>query len=239
MRRLARRAGRVGRGQRRGGRHQHREIFAPHALAAFAKNRPGIDLRLSVGNRTEIIDGLRRYELDLAVMGRPPQEMDVEAAVIGDHPHVIVARPDHPLAGERALAPRRLAGETFLVREPGSGTRGLMEQFFADSRVTPRLGMQIGSNETIKQAVIAGIGIAFLSAHTIGAEVESRRLSVLSVAGLPIVRQWYVVHLRERHLMPAAHLLRRFLTLEGRLHLPSLGAQPGSAARAISPRAAS
>ncbi len=113
-------------------------------------------------------------------MGRPPQEMDVLASVIGDHPHVIVARLDHPLADRSSGS---LAGEIFVVREPGSGTRGLMEQFFAEAAIAPRFGMQIGSNETIKQAVIAGLGIAFLSGHTIAAEVESRRLVVLNVAG--------------------------------------------------------
>src|SRR5690348_5405 len=125
------------------------KYFAPRALAAFARAHPGIDLRLSVANRAQIIAGLSHYELDIAIMGRPPDEFVVDASVLGDHPHVIIAPPDHPLAHERAIYPKRLSAETFIVREPGSGTRGLMERFFADSGVSPRFGMQIDSNETI------------------------------------------------------------------------------------------
>ncbi len=110
------------------------------------------------------------------------------------------------------------------MREPGSGTRGLMERFFADAGIAPRIGMQIGSNETIKQAVLAGMGIAFLSAHTIEMEVGTGRLVVLDVVGLPIVRTWYIVHLTERRLMPGTRALCEFLTSEGRRFLPDLGA---------------
>ena len=198
------------------------KYFAPRALAAFARAHPGIDLRITVGNRADIISGLRHYEIDVAVMGRPPEEFDVEATVIGDHPHVIVAPPDHPLARHRAIDPKQLEAETFLVREPGSGTRGLMERFFARLDIAPRIGTQIGSNETIKQAVIAGLGIAFISGHTVEAEVGAGRLAILRVKGLPIVRQWYIVHLRQRQLMPAANAIRAFFATEGRRYLPQI-----------------
>lgn len=206
------------------------KYFAPRALAAFARAHPGLDLRLAVGNRAETIAGLREHTLDLAVMGRPPDDLTVEAAPIGPHPHVIVADPAHRLAGWRGIAPAALAEEVFLVREPGSGTRSLMERFFAQHAIAPRAGMELGSNETIKQAVMAGLGIAFLSAHTIELEVSSGRLVVLDVVGLPVVRQWYAVHLAERRLTPAGRLLRRFLTEEGAHHLPTLcGGLPAAA----------
>lgn len=200
------------------------KYFAPRALATFARAHPGLELKLIVGNRAEIIEGLRGHTLDLAVTGRPPDELGVEAAVIGDHPHVIVASHDHPLATAHGISPGTLNAEVFLVREPGSGTRGLMERFFADAGIAPRIGMQIGSNETIKQAVLAGLGIAFLSAHTIELEVGTGRLVVLDVVGLPIVRTWYAVHLRERRLMPGTRALCEFLTSEGRRFLPDLEA---------------
>ena len=200
------------------------KYFAPRALAAFARAHPGLDLRLVVGNRAEIIEGLRGHALDLAVTGRPPAELGVEAAAIGDHPHVIVASHDHPFAARRGLLPEVLNDEVFLVREPGSGTRDLMERFFADAGIAPRIGMQIGSNETIKQAVLAGLGIAFLSAHTIEMEVSTGRLAVLDVVGLPIVRTWYIVHLTERRLMPGTRALCEFLTSEGWRFLPDLDA---------------
>ncbi|WP_156921977.1 LysR family transcriptional regulator [Azorhizobium doebereinerae] len=198
------------------------KYFAPRALAAFARTRPGVELRISVGNRAEIVAGLQQYDLDIAVMGRPPEEPIAEAHVIGDHPHVVVAPPEHPLAGCAEISPAKLEGATFLVREPGSGTRSLMERFFADAGIAPKIGMQIGSNETIKQAVIAGLGIAFISAHTVEAEVGTGRLVVLKVDGLPIVRQWYAVSLRQRQLIPAAAALRDFFITDGRGFLPLL-----------------
>jgi LysR family transcriptional regulator for metE and metH len=158
---------------------------------------------------------LRRYELEVAVMGQPPDELDVDANIIGDHPHVIVAPPDDRLAGRSAIAPIELDSETFVVREPGSGTRRLMESFFADAGITPRVGMQIGSNETIKQAVIAGLGIAFISGHTLDTALATRQLTILQIEGLPILRQWRVVNLRPRRLMPAAAAVREFFTSEG------------------------
>ncbi|HEY0524677.1 MAG TPA: LysR family transcriptional regulator [Stellaceae bacterium] len=196
------------------------KYFAPRALAAFARAHPGVDLRLSVGNRTQIIAGLSHYELDIAIMGRPPDEFAVDASVLGDHPHVIVAPPDHPLASQRSIDPACLSAETFIVREPGSGTRGLMERFFADSGVSPRFGMQIDSNETIKQAAIAGLGIAFISAHTVDAEIADERLVVLDIRGLPVIRQWFVVRLPGRRLLPAAAVLQKFLTEQGCSFLP-------------------
>lgn len=210
------------------------KYFAPQALGAFARAYPSVEVRLDVGNRAAIIAALDANMLDLALTGRPPEDLAVEKAVIGEHPHLIIARPDHPYAGRR-LAPSSLATETFLVREPGSGTRGLMERFFAEAAVAPRIGMEMGSNETIKQAVMAGLGIAFLSAHTVAAELGDKRLVALDVVGLPVVRQWFIVQLARRRLLPAAAALRQFLIEEGQKFLPVIAvpkAEPAPAPRA-------
>jgi DNA-binding transcriptional LysR family regulator len=196
------------------------KYYAPQALAAFAQAHPGVELRLSVGNRDEIIRGLEQHELDIAIMGRPPADLNVIADVIGDHPHVIIARPDHRLASQKRIKPQALNGELMLVREVGSGTRRLMEDYFAEEHITPRMGMNISSNETIKQSVIAGLGIAFISAHTIDSEVKSGRLAVLDIIGLPIVRQWHAVHLAQRAMMPASGALLNFLRDRGPIFLP-------------------
>jgi LysR family transcriptional regulator for metE and metH len=202
------------------------KYFAPRVLGAFARAHPGIDLRITIGNRAEMIEGLNRYAIDIAVMGLPPDQLDVDVTVIGDHPHVIIAPPDHPLARRTGIAPAELVDETFLVREPGSGTRGLMERFFTEAGIAPRIGMQISSNETIKQAVIAGLGIAFISGHTIDSALATKSLTILDVAGLPIVGQWCVAHLRQRRLMPAAAAIRAFFIEEGRRYLPDVFAPP-------------
>lgn len=161
-------------------------------------------------------------------MGSPPEDVEVESALIGDHPQVIIASPDHPLAKRRNIPPRDIAGETLLMREIGSGSRSLAERFFVRHGIKPRIGMEIGSNETIKQAVIAGLGIAFISGHTIAPEIQDGRLAVLDVVGLPQIRHWFVVQLAAKRLMPAAGALREFLIAEGQRFLPALGSsQPG------------
>jgi DNA-binding transcriptional LysR family regulator len=199
------------------------KYFAPQMLAAFARAHPGIDIELIIGNREDTIAAFKSGRLDVAVMGRPPEGIEVESALIGEHPQVLIAPPDHPLAKRRAIPPKDIAGETLLMRETGSGTRLLAERFLHKHHIKPRIGMEIGSNETIKQAVIAGLGIAFISAHTIASEIEDGRLVVLDVVGLPEVRQWFVVRPAAKRLMPAAGALRDFLVAEGRRFLPDLG----------------
>lgn len=198
------------------------KYFAPFALAAFARAYPNVELKVHVGNRSEMIAALEKFELDMAVMGYPPEHFPVERAVIGNHPHVIIAPPDHPLAGRRTIPLRDVARERFLLREPGSGTRTLLLGIFsgADLPLGPRT--EIGSNETIKQAVMAGMGIALLSAHTIAAEVADGRLVTLDVEGLPVVRQWFVVRRGERRLLPAAQALWDHLRYNGASFLPEM-----------------
>lgn len=196
------------------------KYFAPRALAAFARAHPKVEMRLSVGNRSETIEKLRNYELDFAVMGRPPESIKVEQAVIGDHPHVIVAPPDHPMAGKRKITIADLTKETFLLREEGSGTRALMQRLFAEVGLNPNIGMEIGSNETIKQAVMAGLGIALISAHTVAPELSEGRLVILHLDGLPVIRKWFVVRRSDRGLMPASRALWDFLAVSGADFLP-------------------
>ena len=199
------------------------KYFAPQALGAFARTLPDVELRLVVGNRRDILDALTGNTVDLAIMGRPPEDIDLDRFELGDNPHVVVAAADHPLARAGAIAPSELARERFLVREQGSGTRMLMERFFTQNSVVPVIAMEIGSNETLKQAVIAGLGISFISAHTIAAEIADGRLAVLDVTGLPIMRKWYVVHRTDRRLLPAPKALLKFLAAEGRRFLPRIG----------------
>lgn len=196
------------------------KYFAPRALAAFKRAHPKVELRILVGNRRETLAALESAEFDLAVMGRPPETFEVEQAVIGDNPHVVIAPPDHPLVGRRGLALTSLAGQPFLLREAGSGTRALLQRLFDEAGLSPAAGTEIGSNETIKQAVMAGMGIALLSAHTVAAEVMDGRLAVLDVRGLPIVRQWFVVRRRGKRLLPAGKAMWDHLASAGSEFLP-------------------
>ena len=190
------------------------KYFAPRLLAEFRRRKPGVELDLRVHNRETIVRQLADNEIDLAIMGQPPQEFATVAEGFADHPLVIVAAPDHPLAEKKKIAPELLNAETFLIREPGSGTRATMERYFADIGINPAHRMEMVGNETIKQAVMAGLGLAFISAHTVSLECEVGRLVKLPVAGTPIVRRWFVVHRAEKELLPMAETFRSFLLAE-------------------------
>ncbi|MHB1090194.1 MAG: LysR family transcriptional regulator [Ilumatobacteraceae bacterium] len=196
------------------------KYFAPQLLAAFWELHPSIDVKLVIGNRNEIIRGLSTYDLDQVIMGRPPDQLDLETSVIGSHPHVIIASPRHHLAQRRRISQSALVQERFLVREQGSGTRILTEQLFSTVGVQPLIAMEITSNETIKQAVMADLGVALISAHTVAAEIDDGRLVTLNVVGLPIVRQWYAVRRSALRLSPAGALFWSFLTEHAYSFLP-------------------
>jgi DNA-binding transcriptional LysR family regulator len=206
------------------------KYFLPRLLARFRIEHRGVQMQLAVGNREQLVRQLQDNEVDLAVMGRPPRELDTRAEPFAAHPHGIVASKEHPLAQRREIPPAQLGGEEFIVREPGSGTRAAMEFFFHEHRLTPPLVMEMSSNETIKQAVIANMGLAFLSLHTCGLEIETGNLVVLDVVGLPLLRRWHIVNVRGKPLAPAAEALRYFVLEHGEAHI---AAQFGVAAPAV------
>ncbi|MET0497184.1 MAG: LysR family transcriptional regulator [Steroidobacteraceae bacterium] len=187
------------------------KYFVPRLLSAFAPDHPDITVKFAVGNRGEIVRQLATNEVDLVIMGRPPRELETIAEPFAPHPLGIIAAPDHPLAQRRRLRLKQLANESFLIREEGSGTRATMEHVFRERDASFRTSMEVSSNETIKQAVMAGMGISFLSMHTVGLELQAGKLVALDVVGLPIMRQWYVMHLREKRLSPVAAAFRSFL----------------------------
>ena len=208
------------------------KYFAPRLLTAFRQQYPEVELRLGVHNRGEIVQQLADNDIDLAIMGRPPQELETVSEPFAENPLVFVAAPDHPLAAAKRIAPQQLAGESFLLREPGSGTRAAMERFLADNGVVPQRTVEMTSNETIKQAVMAGMGISFISERTIVLELATGYIVRLNVAGTPLKRHWFVVHRAEKRLLPVAEAFRRFLLQEsGGLDEPPKDLPKASAAR--------
>ena len=179
------------------------EYFAPGLLAEFRKAQADVRVRLLVDNREEVSRMLISNEVDLAIMGRPPADMEAEATTFAPHPFVIVAGADHPLVGRTALTLDDIAQETMIVREAGSGTRLAMEGFFREHSSEPNIDMEMGSNEAIKQAVVAGLGISFISQHTLGLELSAGRLVVLPVEGMPVMRRWFLVRHKSKRLTPA------------------------------------
>ena len=191
------------------------DYFFPRLLAAFTKLHPGVRLDLSVQNREGLLRRLAENLSDLGVMVRPPEGDDRIAEAFAPHAYVIVAAPSHPLAGARGIPLERALAEPFVMREPGSDTWNSMRDAFGSKFGSVRVAMEIASNETIKQAVIAGFGLGFLSSHAIALEREVGALTVLDVTGLPAMRHWYVVHHRQKRLPPVAVAFKAFLEREG------------------------
>ncbi len=189
--------------------------FAPRALGAFSRLYPEIQLKLDVTNRKYLVKLLEENEKDLVLMGQPPENLDLEAEAFMENPLVVIAPPDHPLAGKEKIPLERLMEESFLLREAGSGTRQAMERFFKEHQLEVKRGMEMTRNEAIKQGVRAGMGLGIVSTHTIELEVETGRLAILDVEEFPLKRQWHLVHRRGKRLSPAAEAFRRFLLDDG------------------------
>jgi len=197
------------------------KYFAAQLIAGFLRQHAEIDLKLVVGNRAEIVESLRNYDIDMALMGRAPSDFSVQSEMFGPHPYVIIAAADHPLRKRRRVSKAELANYKFLIREEGSGTRNIFEYLFNEAGASlPKDSAEMGSNETIKQAVAAGLGLSLISAHTIESEVATGRLAVLKVEGLPIVREWFVVRRSDRELPPAGSALWTFIAKKGNSFLP-------------------
>ena len=199
------------------------KYFAPDLVARLRRALPGINVILSVKNREGILGALTGRELDLAIMGRPPRVPAVHARVLGDHPHMLVAAPDHRLAELAAIAPEQLLDEHFIMREPGSGTRILCARYLDELGTGREVdSTEMGSNETIKQAVMSGLGIALLSGHTMVEELRTGRLVALRVPGIPIIRQWFLVNRIEVPLTGAVKTVSDWISGSSSEYLPRL-----------------
>ncbi|AEJ01098.1 transcriptional regulator, LysR family [Nitrosomonas sp. Is79A3] len=188
--------------------------FAPHLLAKFCQRYKGVTVSLNVSNRETVLKQLSDNLIDLAIMGQPPDDLDIDSESFIENPLVVIAPPDHPLCKEQHIPVKRLAKEIFLVRESGSGTRGAMERFFAAHDVKINKGMEADTTEAIKQAVQAGMGLGIMSQHTAELELETNRLKILDVQGFPIIRYWHVVHRKNKRLSGVANAFREFLLKE-------------------------
>lgn len=197
------------------------EYFVPALLSRFTEEHPGIEIKLVVGNREQLTRWLDDYDVDLAIMGRAPLNTPCKAEPFAMHPHVFIAAPDHPAAQphpEISLFERY----GFISREQGSGTRAAAKDYFDRHRIEPRIIMEMHSNETIKQAVMAGMGVSFVSKHTIALELKNALLTILPLEDTPIVRRWSIVTPEGKTLSPGAEAFRYFVLEHGEQHLQAL-----------------
>ncbi len=187
------------------------KYFIPRLLADFCAHHPEIDISLEVQNRDGVVVRLRENRDDLYIMSMPPSDMDLEDSVFMPNPLLLVAPPAHPLAGKRDLSLQALERDRFLLREQGSGTRMATDLVFDELDFRPRLRMEMGSNEAIRQAVAGGLGVAVLSSHALGEGRPEDRVAVLDVRGFPVHSQWHVVYPKGKRLSPIATVFREQL----------------------------
>lgn len=185
--------------------------FLPPLIARFSASHPGVRVALQVANREAVLAALADNGTDIAITGQPPLGVDVVAQRFLDNPLVVIAPPGHALAAAETVALARLAEETLVVRESGSGTRAATERHFAAAGLACRAGCEVGTNEAVKQAVQAGLGLAVVPLQAIELELAARQLVVLPVEGFPIVCPWYVVHRSGKRLSAAAENFRELL----------------------------
>lgn len=183
----------------------------PDLLGKFHKSYPEVEITLEVVNRSTLVDALLNNRVDLAVMGRVPDEVPVTIEPFKPNELVLIAAPIHRLAGRENVPFEELAREHFLLREIGSGTRAALETLFQEEGLPLLVSMQVGNNSAIKQGVAAGLGIALISRAALDMELETHRLVILDVEGFPIMRQWRIVHLKEKHLSATARAFKAFL----------------------------
>ena len=191
------------------------KYVVPRMLGPFCKIHPGVEVVFEIGNRSAIIERLARNEDDLTVMGMPPRGMDIVSHPFAENPLIVVAPRKHPLAGGRRIPLSKLAGQPFLLREKGSGTRLAVDRFLRERGLRLDVKMEIGSNEAIKQAVASGLGLSILSLHALGPDTAPRSLVALNVEGLPIRRHWYIVHPAGKRLSVVAQAFFAYLKAEG------------------------
>lgn len=200
--------------------------FAPKLLSIFYERYPGVNVKLDVTNRETLVSQLENNDVDMIIMGRPPEEVEVESGAFMENPLVLIAPADHPFGREKSIQLKRLEQEVFLVREKGSGTRKAMEKFFEQHGIHLTTRMEVSSDEAIKQSVQAGLGLGIMSRDAVQNELRLGHLIVPDVLHFPIMRQWYVMHRKGKRLSPIAQAFKTFLLDEAAKILKKEPAQP-------------
>jgi len=207
------------------------KYFLPHLLAQFNAEHPAIEVRLRLGVRDALGAMLDAREVDLCIMGRAPREVECRAEPFAQHPHVLVTAPGHRFARAEEVSAIALADEPFIVREADSGTRAVLQEYLDEYRIQPKFLMEMPSNEAIKQAVMAGMGVSLLSLHTLALELKTGLIAAPQVEGLPRVRRWSLIH-AGTYLSPATEAFRYFILEHAEAYLASLFPETAFAAPA-------
>ncbi|MEE9493866.1 MAG: LysR family transcriptional regulator [Gammaproteobacteria bacterium] len=192
------------------------QYFAPRILGEFSKRFPGIEVSLNVINREHLIERLSRNEDDIYILGQSfPPGIKIKASPFAENKLVVIASSEHPLAGRKNIPLKEITSESFIMREPGSGIRDAVFRLFNQYKLTPNTGFELGSNEAIKHAIVAGLGISVLSHTALTLENPNGPLTILDVENFPIQRQWYLVYPEGKKLSLVAQAFHDFCMQEG------------------------
>lgn len=192
------------------------KYFMPHILGSFIARYPEVEPRLTVTNRSKVIERLKSNEDDFLIMGQVPDNLAVEAYPFIDNELVVVAHTDHPLTRKKNISLDELSQHRFVVRETGSGTRMAVDRLFEEQGLEINPFMELGSSEAIKQAVMAGLGLSVLSRHNLRLELEANQIAILDVEGFPLIRSWYAVHFKNKQLSLVPRTFLDFLLRQGK-----------------------
>lgn len=190
------------------------KYFMPYILGAFRKKYPDIQISLKVTDRNEVTSMLRQNECDLTVFSQLPDEIAIESTEFLSNPLVIAATPELDLATQKNITFKDLEKYDFLNREIGSGTRIVMEKLFREHNIRPKIVMELSTNEAVKQAIMAGIGISLISRYSVFSEEKMGRISILDVKGLPYENSWKLVYPKGKKLSPVSKRFLEFTTTE-------------------------
>jgi DNA-binding transcriptional LysR family regulator len=199
------------------------QYFIPRLLGSFCRRHPDIDVSLQVLNRDGVLGRMRENRDDLYIMSQPPKDIELEDRVFMSNPLLVIAPPTHRLAGQRRIALRELRSELFILRESGSGTRMAVDQHFRGARFSPLVRLELGSNEAIREAVAAGLGLSVLSSHALGPSgPHARGVATLQVQGFPLPSQWHLVWHKGKRLSPVGQAFSDHLLKPARRKIASL-----------------
>lgn len=185
--------------------------FLPTILVHFKEIYPNVQIKVIVKNRQALIALLSEGLVDIAIMGKPPGNIQAEATPFASHPHAFIASPTNPLAGKSKLAADMLNHVDIISREEGSGTRYIMEKYISEQRLSLKAGMEMSGNETIKQAIMADLGVSFVSLHAVGNELANKQIVILDIEGTPVIRTWHIVTPTNQPTTHATAAFRQFV----------------------------
>jgi DNA-binding transcriptional LysR family regulator len=183
------------------------KYFVPYLLGKFKEQHDKNDkihIKLTVGNRQEIIQHLQENKGDFVIMSHPPDKLTVDCADFYNDELVVITGKNYTSKKSRSTHLKALEREPWIIREQGSGTRYATERVFKQHHFFPSIAMEIGDNEAIKQAVIANMGIAVISRQSVKFEVEKGLIKILTVTPFPVRHQWYLVKNKNKALSPVA-----------------------------------